>query len=148
MANTALSNSCIVVLAFASNGPRMPSVQVRYMSGKRCWENVAASLVFLEAFEQGRMMLVMSTHKAEIHNLNSFLAQHHISGLTLSIDESDNVWSSYIRILLETMELRSQREFEMYRLLGPAVPPADAAVLPASCKPLGRGSRVRTLLQV
>lgn len=116
------------------------------MSGMRCWGHVAASLVCVEAFKQGRMMLVMSTHKAEIHNLNSFLAQHHISGLTLSIDESDNVWSS--NIVLETMELRvrSQREAEMYRLLGPAVP--DAAVLPGSCKPLGRRSRVRTLLQV
>lgn len=68
------------------------SVQVRYMSGMRCWKEVAASIIFLDAFKQGRIMLVMSTHKGEIHNLNSFLIKHHISGLTLSIDESDNVW--------------------------------------------------------
>lgn len=122
------------------------SVQVRYMSGMRCWKEVAASIIFLDAFKQGRIMLVMSTHKGEIHNLNSFLIKHHISGLTLSIDESDNVWSSYILDAFETMELcvRSQREAEMYRLLGPA----GVAVSPGSCKPLGRGSRVRTLHQV
>ena len=118
------------------------------MSGMRCWKDVAASIIFLDAFKQGRIMLVMSTHKGEIHNLNSFLTKHHMSGLTLSIDESDNVWSSYILEAFETMELRvrSQREAEMYQLLAPAVP--GAAVSPGSCKPLGRGSRVRTLHQV
>lgn len=124
------------------------SVQVRYMTGKNPWKDVAASIIFLEAFRQGRIMLVMSAHKDVIHNLDSFLTKHHISGLTLSIDESDNVWSSYILDAFETRQLRvrSQREAEMYRLLAPAVP--GAAVLPGSCKPLGRGSRVRTLHQV
>lgn len=118
------------------------------MSGMRCWDEVAASIIVLDAFKHGRIVLVMSTHQGEITNLNSFLTKHHLSGLTLSIDESDNVWSSYIVNAFETVELcvRSRREVEMYRLLGRAV--AGAAVLPGSCKPLGRGSRVRTLHQV
>lgn len=118
------------------------------MSGMRCWVEVATSIIFLDAVKHGRIMLVMSTHKGEISNLNSFLTKHHIFGVTLSIDESDNVWSSYILDAFETVQLcvRSQREAEMYRLLAPAV--AGAAVLPGSCKPLGRGSRVRTLHQV
>ena len=112
------------------------------MSGKRCWQDASASIIVVDAFRQGRVMLLMSAHAAEIWSLNSFLASHYFSGLTVSIDESDNVWSSYIPDASEKLELtvRSQRETEMYRLLG--------SLLPGSCKPLRKGSRVRSLVQV
>lgn len=119
------------------------TLQVRYMSGNRPWKEAATSPIALDAFREGRLMLVMSTHAAEIENLNIFLSAHNVSGLTLSIDESDNVWTSYIADASSTSELqlRSKREVAMYRLLG--------SLLPNSCKqPLQRGSRVRSLIQV
>ncbi len=118
------------------------AVQVRYMSGKRCWQDASASIILLDAFRQGRVMLLMSAHAADIWHLNSFLTSHRFSGLTVSIDESDNVWSSYNPGASEKLKLtvRSQRETGMYRLLG--------SLLPGSYKPLRKGSRVRSLVQV
>ena len=113
------------------------------MSGMRCWDDAAQSIIFREAFREGRIMLVMSTHTSEIRNLNDYLARYQTSGLTLSIDESDNVWTSYIEDPSSSSELqlRSKREVQMYRLLG--------SLLLGSCKqPLQTGSRVRSLIQV
>lgn len=75
------------------------------MSGERPWQDASQSIIFLDAFREERIMLVMSNHKAEIMNLNIFLSTHNISGLTLSIDESNNVWTSYIEDASSTSEL-------------------------------------------
>ena len=63
-----------------------------------------------------------------------------LAGLTLIADESDAMWSSKIKPESQTQDLRSQREAQLYELLG--------SVLTEDMKPLSQGSRVRCFVQV
>lgn len=64
-----------------------------------------------------------------------------LSGITVCADESDAIWSSQITDpAAERHDLRSQREAQMYELLGSATT--------GDQKPLSPGSRVRTFVQV
>ncbi|KAK9841122.1 hypothetical protein WJX74_000377 [Apatococcus lobatus] len=116
-------------------------IRVMYVSGKKIWESAAP--LMSDTFSACKVVLVMSAYNTELRCLNDFLEDYCIAGVTVIADESDNIWSSEICDPdASEHELKSQREREMYHLLGSATNPAKRQ------NPLADGSRVRSLIQV
>ncbi|KAK9835297.1 hypothetical protein WJX84_011834 [Apatococcus fuscideae] len=114
---------------------------VIYASGMKIWDTIRNACC-RSNFRSGKLLVVISAHKADLEHLNDFLEDFNMTGLTVIADESDNIWSTEVIPGVSFRANCCQREKQMYRLLSSATDPAGRL------NPLASGSRVRSLIQV